>query len=102
MATVEWGLSQVAFWRLTPREFAALARQAAARERREDARTAGLMALMAELLAPRKDGKHYAPADFMPKREKPKPEAQDWRLMKAMAMAHNAANGGRFVTREEA
>jgi hypothetical protein len=94
------------FWRMTLREFGALMAQARDRERRENARNARQMALMATLLAPREDRKPYDPADFMPDEAASptrdhKPPPQDWRDMKRLAMIANAAAGGRVVRAQE-
>jgi len=96
---------------MTLREFAALVKQAEARERRANARAARLMALMASLWAPRDDKRPYSPADFMPdertrgtvREVQPGGRApMDWEVMKQMAMHANAALGGDVTPRSPA
>ena len=71
----ELGISDVEFWRMTPRDYQALLDMAA---RREDARVRERIALvalqsahLANILAPRKDKRAWQVEDFAPDIDKP-------------------------------
>lgn len=65
---VEFKLTEAEFWRLTPREYAALKRRYEAVEEHKDWRAALITSWVANSIPSKNRKRPYKPADFMPRK----------------------------------
>lgn len=73
---VEFKLSEAEFWRLTPREYAALKRRYEAIDERKDWRAALITSWVANSIPSKNRRRPYKPADFMPRRHARRTEVE--------------------------